>query len=212
MTKVKLCGMRSREDIFIVKDLSPDYIGFILSPGFKRSIDYTQFMHIISLLETSNIEKVGVFVNEKIDIIKKYIPFIDAIQLHGNEDESYMIRLRRFTDKKIIKAFKIKTFDDIQAANDSSADIVLLDSGTGTGKTFNHSMIKGINRPYLLAGGLSCENISEVIANFHPWGVDVSSGIETEGKKDLDKASKFMALIKETSINQSVFLQGKDNI
>ena len=145
-----------------------------------------------------SVQKVGVFVNEPIEnIMKYYEEMLDVIQLHGQEDDEYIKALRQQTSKPIIKAFKITSALDVQKAKESLADYVLLDSGTGTGKTFDHSLIGEIDRPYFLAGGLNADNVGEAIAALHPYAVDASSGLETAGKKDPDKMKAFTSAVRK---------------
>ena len=120
---------------------------------------------------------------------------------HGSEDEEYISRLRSLTDKPLIKAIKVQSKADIEAADESSADYVLLDSGAGTGMTFNWQLIKGIKRPYFLAGGLNPENVAEAVKALNPYAVDVSSGIETDGLKDEAKMADFVSIVRKESDN-----------
>ena len=120
---------------------------------------------------------------------------IDIAQLHGHEDEEYIARLRSLADGAcVIKAFVIKSKEDLEKAKQSSADYLLLDSGKGTGQTFNWELIAeaGFDKPYFLAGGLGPENVADAVKKLKPYAVDVSSGIETDGLKDPEKMSKFM--------------------
>lgn len=191
--KIKFCGMRRPEDIAAVNELKPDFTGFILAKGFKRTITYKEAEDLGRALDPE-IKKVGVFVNDDVetvaDIVNKGI--IDMPQLHGDEDEEYIAKLRTLCDAQIIKVFKIRTEEDVSKAAASSADHILLDAGTGEGKTFEWQLIKELKRPYILAGGLDADNIAEAVKALHPWGVDVSSGIETNGYKDLEKMRRFM--------------------
>lgn len=197
MTRVKLCGLRSEADVRTVLELRPDYAGFILSGGFRRSIDYDMFITLSAMLRDSDIKHVGVFVNEPLDsLVGIFSENIDVIQLHGSESEQYISALRKHTDKPIIKAFTVKSAADIEAARVSSADYVLLDSGTGTGSTFDHSLIKDIGRPFFLAGGLTSENVGEAITRFEPFAVDVSSSLETDGIKDKAKMTAFVKAVR----------------
>ena len=159
-TKIKLCGMMNPLDVVTAMELKADYVGFILSEGFRRTIGPETFGELVRYLTESAVQKVGVFVNEPVEnIMECYAEKLDLIQLHGNEDAQYIRNLRKYTDKPIIKAFKISSAEDIQKAKECPADYVLLDSGTGTGKLFDHSLIAGIDRPYFLAGGLNVENV-----------------------------------------------------
>ena len=199
MTKVKFCGIKRIEDIEICNELHPDYVGFVFYVKSKRYVDQIDAKSLKEKLD-KRIMTVGVFVNENIDTIAKIAndKTIDLIQLHGDEDKEYIKHLRDKTKVPIIKAFKISSENDIIEANKSVADYVLLDSGAGTGVTFNWELIKGINRDYFLAGGLDADNVGMAIKMLNPFAVDVSSGIETDGVKDKSKMELF---IKQKEIN-----------
>ena len=199
MTKVKLCGMMSPEDVKNASALSPAYIGVILSSGFKRSVNPGELPEFRKNLG-EGIPLVGVFVDEPLEVIKNIADngLIDVIQLHGKESDDDVKRIKTETKKQVIKAFKITSKEDINKAEESSADFVLLDAGTGTGESFDWDLITGIKREYILAGGLDPYNVSEAIKLLHPYGVDVSSGIETDGHKDKYKMKEFVkAVIKK---------------
>lgn len=195
MTKIKFCGLTRTCDIEAVNELKPDYIGFVFWQKSKRYITRSKAKELKAML-SKDIKAVGVFVDEDISQVAELLKtgIIDIAQLHGSEDEAYIKELRNLTGKKIIKAFKITSEDDISKANESSADYVLLDAGMGDGKTFDWNIINNIHRPYFLAGGLDCNNVSEAISKLAPFAVDVSSGIETEGLKDPIKMREFMLI------------------
>ena len=189
--------MMSSKDVIAARDLGADYVGFVLTDGFRRSVGLGTFCELQSYLIGTNVKKVGVFVDEPIEgIIKYYAEMLDLIQLHGKEDDTYIRTLRAQTGKPIIKAFTVKSEDDIALAQQSSADYVLLDSGTGTGKTFDHSLIKDIDRPFFLAGGLTAQNVSEAIEALHPFAVDASSSLEVKGRKDKNKMTEFVNAVR----------------
>lgn len=198
MTKVKLCGLRRACDIEYVNVLAPEYIGFIFAEKSKRYVTPDTAESLRKQLN-KDIIPVGVFVNEKIENIVDLLHrnIIEAVQLHGTEDEAYIQALRRQTDSTIIQAFRIKNRADIETANRSSADYVLLDSGGGTGETFDWSLIQEIKRPYFLAGGLTPANVKTAIEKLHPFGVDASSSLETEGYKDKEKMTAFVKAVRE---------------
>ena len=124
---------------------------------------------------------------------------ISVVQLHGHEDEAYIKRLRALTDRPIIQVFRIESESDIEKARNSSADLVTLDSGIGgTGTAFDWSLIRDFGRPFVLAGGLTAENVREAILRLRPYGVDVSSGIERDGVKDREKAESFIRAVRVT--------------
>ena len=195
MTKIKFCGLKRIEDIKYANDLKPDFIGFVFAPKSKRFVDADTARELKNLLDTK-IKAVGVFVDEDINVVTKLLKdgIIDIAQLHGSEDEEYIKSLRAICDKPIIKAFTIVSKDDIKKANESTADYILLDSGKGSGETFDWELIKEVNRPYFLAGGLTLDNVENAVKTLHPFVVDVSSGIETDGFKDFDKMCRFAQL------------------
>ena len=195
MTKIKFCGLKRIEDIKYANDLKPDFIGFVFAPKSKRFVDADTARELKNLLDTK-IKAVGVFVDEDINVVTKLLKdgIIDIAQLHGSEDEEYIKSLRAICDKPIIKAFTIVSKDDIKKANESTADYILLDSGKGSGETFDWDLIKEVNRPYFLAGGLTLDNVENAVKTLHPFVVDVSSGIETDGFKDFDKMRRFAQL------------------
>ena len=191
--KIKFCGMKTISDIEAANALHPDYIGFVLTEGFKRTISAETAKELKAAL-AADIKAVGVFVDEDIETVAAFVNngTIDIAQLHGKEDEEYIRKLRFLMDAEIIKAFRIKSEDDVKAAVVSSADHILLDAGTGEGRTFEWELIKDIDRPYILAGGLNPENIGLAVETLHPYGVDVSSGIETASHKDIAKMEAFL--------------------
>lgn len=197
MTKIKLCGLSRPGDVETANDLQPEYVGFVFVPKSKRFVPPEQAAELRKLL-LPGIQAVGVFVNQPAEMVAKLLneQTIDIAQLHGSEDESYIAQLRRLTRKPIIHAFRIADTKDIPAAEASSADYVLLDSGAGTGTVFDWNLIGRIQRPYFLAGGLNPGNVGDAIRKLHPFAVDVSSGIETEGRKDPEKMAAFVAAVR----------------
>ena len=199
MTKIKLCGLTRPCDIAWVNELRPDYIGFVFAKKSKRYAAPELAAQLKALLNPE-IQAVGVFVNEDVDMVAELLRagIIDVAQLHGKEDESYIAALRAKTDKPIFKAFRIDSEADVAKANASSADFVLLDSGNGgTGTVFDWQLLQGIARPYFLAGGLHPGNIGEAVKALKPFGVDVSSGIETDGLKDQAKMAQFVQAVRK---------------
>ena len=196
---IKFCGIRRLEDVRAVNKTLPDLAGFILVKGRKRYISSEKVRELRRELDPS-IKVVGVFVDEDIEEVKRLLTegIIDIAQLHGNESGEYIRELKASTEAAVIKAIGIRNADDIRKAEDSPADLVIVDSpGGGTGNTFDWDLLQKIKRPYILAGGINSENIEEAIERLHPYGVDISSGIETDGFKDENKMTAFMALIKK---------------
>lgn len=198
MTKIKFCGLSRCCDIEAANELKVEYIGFVFALKSKRYITPSKAEELKRLLD-ADIQAVGVFVNEEPEVVADLLErgIIDIAQLHGDEDETYIAQLRQLTDKKIIKAFRIKAADDIAAAERSSADYILLDSGAGTGEVFDWTLLHHISRPYFLAGGLSPDNAGQASAVLRPYAVDVSSGIETDGRKDKTKMTAFAAAVRK---------------
>ena len=198
MSKIKLCGLSRKCDIEWANALKPEYIGFVFWSKSKRNVPPEKAKELKGLL-SPDVKAVGVFVDEPIENVAELLNdnIIDIAQLHGGEDEEYIKKLRTLSDKPIIKAFLLKNESDAERAEKSTADYILVDSGTGTGKSFDWELLKNISRPYFLAGGLCCENISQAITALDPYAVDVSSGIETNGCKDKNKMAAFVAAVRK---------------
>ncbi len=193
MTKIKLCGLTRISDVEYANALKPEYVGFVFAPKSRRYVSRVRAAALKEKLEP-DILAVGVFVNESLEVVAELLvrDIIDIAQLHGDEDEEYIAQLRKITDRPVIKAFRIRNEQDVLAAEDSSADYVLLDAGAGCGKSFDWKLIENVSRPYFLAGGLRADNVEEAVGHLHPYAVDVSSGIETEGYKDREKMAAFV--------------------
>ncbi len=196
MTKIKMCGLSRPCDIEYANEVKPEYVGFVFAEKSKRYVSPEKAFELRKILD-DKIIAVGVFVNAEPEFIAGLVKnkIIDMIQLHGSEDDSYIKNLRQLVDVPIIKAFVIKNPSDIQKAEQSTADYILLDSGLGSGKTFDHSLIN-INRPYFLAGGLAPENVGDIVGRLEPYAVDASSSLETDGYKDINKMRAFADAIR----------------
>lgn len=200
MTKIKLCGLTRVCDMKAANICRPEYVGFVFVKKSRRYLTEEEAVRLKEQL-LPNIAAVGVFVDEDPKIIAGMLKrgVIDMAQLHGNEEEKEIEKLQRITGKSIIKAFSVKSEKDIQKAMVSPADYVLLDSGNGgTGIPFDWKLLKNLTRPYFIAGGLGLGNIKEVIRRFHPYGVDISSGIESGGRKDPEKMETLVRMVRET--------------
>lgn len=197
MTKIKICGLKSEQDIAYANELRPDYVGFVFLKGRTRYITPTQAAHFRKLL-LPQIPAVGVFVNEPVENVISLLQsgVIQIAQLHGHERPDYFETLRNCCDQPVIKAFIIKTADDMKEALTYPSDYLLLDNGLGTGNVFDWSLIQDIHRPFFLAGGLSAENVAEAISSVRPYAVDVSSGVETNGRKDYEKMRAFIHTVR----------------
>ncbi len=190
--KVKMCGLRRSIDIEYANKLLPDYIGYVFAPKSKRYVSPEQAAELTANLD-KRIVPVGVFVDEPIDNVIRLVKSgtIKIAQLHGNENEGYIAQLHR-DNITVIKAFIIKGAEDAEQAEKSPADHILLDSGMGSGKPFDYALLKNMKRPYFLAGGLDRESASDAVEILHPYALDVSTGIETDGFKDFGKMKEFM--------------------
>ena len=198
MTKIKLCGLKRPQDIQAANELLPAYIGFVFAPKSRRYVHPDRAEELRRMLNPGIIP-VGVFVNETPETVAALLDrgIIDIAQLHGKEDAAYIRRLRQLTKKPLIQAFRVDTPAEVAAAQASPADYVLLDSGAGgTGTCFDWSLLQDIQRPYFLAGGLTPENVGGAVATLHPYAVDVSSGIETDGAKDKEKMTQFVRAVR----------------
>ena len=197
MTKIKFCGLKRPCDIAAANRLRPTYAGFVFAKKSSRYLTY-ETAEILRRQLSKEIQTVGVFVNAAPEEIAAAFDrgIIDLAQLHGNEDEAYIRRLRAWKNRPLIKAFQIDTMEDIRAAEQCIADFVLLDhGGGGTGARFDWNLLEKMQRPYFLAGGLDAASAAEAVRRYHPYAVDVSSGIETEGFKDPGKMEAFLKAV-----------------
>ena len=209
MVKLKICGMRRPEDIEMANRYEPDYIGFVFAES-PRKVSYEQAKELSALLN-EDIVPVGVFVNEHMNIIVDLFKdgIIEIAQLHGDEDEKYIRNLKdksiEETGKQIpvINAIEIKEGadydDELLKWRDSVSDYFVLDSGKGSGKTFDWSLIDKESEFFMnsifLAGGLNSENLALAIEEFNPFAVDLSSSVETDGFKDEEKIEEIIEIM-----------------
>ena len=186
-TKIKICGLTRLCDIKAVNEYKPNYIGFVFAES-KRRVTPEQAAALRERLN-HGIIPVGVFVNEEpqiiLDLVQKKT--IEMIQLHGDESEEYISKIKSLTGKPVIKA-----------GYSEAADYLLFDSPEpGSGKTFNWDTIGKVKKPFFLAGGLNIENVAEAILTLNPFAVDVSSGVETNGIKDPEKIKEFIRRVRD---------------
>lgn len=199
MVKIKICGIKRLEDISLVNKYKPDYIGFVFADS-KRKVSYDLAYELKQNLD-SDIISVGVFVDSPIEEIVKLFDdgVIEIAQLHGDEDEKYIKSLKDNTNDKlkIIKAIEMSYKTDLLKYDDFPADYLLLDSGKGSGKTFDWGLIRNdLKKEFFLAGGLNSENVKELIMKFNPYAIDLSSSLEVDGYKDENKIKDIMEVIK----------------
>ncbi len=200
MVKVKICGLQTQADIEAANLSQPDYIGFIFVKQSKRYILPDHANRLRQLLNQP-IQAVGIFVNEEhariVDIAQAGT--IDLVQLHGDEDDNYIHTLKKALEIPVIKAVSVGKKVE---ASSQSADYLLFDTETvergGSGQAFDWGLISEFNKqPFFLAGGLNTENIQAALAVVQPFALDVSSGVETDGKKDPQKMRDFVEKVRE---------------
>lgn len=202
---IKLCGMRRAEDISYANEFLPDHIGFILSPGFRRTVDIDFAAELVKKLD-SRIKKVGVFVDEDPENVKKAADMLglDIIQLHGSEDREYIKSLN--INIPLWKAVRVRTAEDIYRAEELGCDHLLLDSFVqgsvgGSGVKGDWELIKStkISLPFFLAGGINADNLSDALSVSE--NVDISGGTETDGVKDREKIKRIMEIYRKEDHN-----------
>lgn len=201
--KIKMCGLRRPDDIIYANECLPDYIGFVFAES-RRKVSGEEAKNLGAQLDPF-IKKVGVFVNEPVRslIAISEQAGLDIIQLHGDEGEDYIKEVKHETGKELWKAVRVRTVKDIQEAQRLPADKLLLDSFSedsygGTGKVMDFAVLDqaDIRKPYFIAGGLTVENLPEILKKAEPYGIDISSGIETEGVKDREKMLKVIQCVR----------------
>lgn len=215
--KVKMCGISKVETIPAVVEAKPDYMGLVFAPS-KRQVTVDQAKILVEELhrgyakkygsdtehdKNGTIKTVGVFVNETVDNLVTIAneANLDAVQLHGDEDEAFIQSLKERTNVEVWKAIQIRTAADTEKWIDSSADMLLFDAyhkdeRGGTGEVFDWSSLDAFERPFMLAGGIDSTNVARAIRTVRPYGIDISSGIETNGVKDDEKITAFTKIVK----------------
>lgn len=199
--KVKICGLYRMEDVEYVNESQPDYVGFIIDfPKSHRNVSIQQVSQLTEKLNRQ-IQSVGVFVNQEVEVLVEASQYLDVLQLHGDESNAYIEQLRiRLPEKEIWKAFKIRNVRDLEQVADSIADKIVLDNGYGTGEVFDWSLLEHlahVDRPFILAGGLELQNIEEAVERFYPFALDISSGVEVNRCKDREKIRAVVTRVRE---------------
>lgn len=208
--KVKMCGISKVETIPAIVDAKPDYMGLVFAPS-KRQVTVEQAKILIEELhkqcinhyDIKVVKTVGVFVNETLDNLVRIADTanLDAVQLHGDEDEAFIQSLKERTNVEVWKAIQIRTAADTEKWIDSSAEMLLFDAyhkdeRGGTGEVFDWSSLDAFERPFMLAGGIDSTNVARAIRTVRPYGIDISSGIETNGMKNDKKITAFTKIVK----------------
>ena len=215
MPKVKMCGISKVETIPAIIDAKPDYMGLVFAPS-KRQVTVEQAKILVEELHkqyavrynSETIKTVGVFVNETIENLLKIAEEVklDVIQLHGDEDESFIQILKEQSNVEVWKAVQVRSAADAEKWIDSSADMLLFDAyhkdeRGGTGEVFDWSSLDEFERPFMLAGGIDSTNVARAIRTVRPYGLDISSGIETEGVKDDEKMKAFTNIVRIVALS-----------
>ena len=197
---VMLSGMHDSQDITFVNEVKPDLCGFQVNwPSSYRSVGRDFLSRLISRLNQS-IPAVGVFYDQPLGYVSELADdILDAVQLQGTEDNSYINTLRYLVDVPIIQAICMHGPEDVERANQSSADPLLLCDGWGVGRTFDWSLAERVQRPFILSGGINPANVGNAVSRLHPWGVDVNSYLETDGHKDLTKMRTMVETVRSLS-------------
>ena len=201
MSKIKICGLRTLEDVHYTNQVQPDYAGFIFVPGRRRCITPQTARELRSQL-SPEIASVGVFWDAPLEELLSLAGqnLFTVIQLHGNEDAAYIQALKASCPFPVVKAFSIRSAADVEQALGSPADYLLFDNGKGgTGQSFDWSLLGPVGKPFFLAGGLNASNVADAITHLSPYAVDTSSGVETDGKKDLLKMQAFVQAVRSLS-------------
>ena len=221
--KVKMCGISKVETIPAVVDAKPDYMGLVFTPS-KRQVTVDQAKTLVeelhkqyanrynrdaeqysnqTLIHQESIKTVGVFVNETVESLLKIAKEVklDVIQLHGDEVESFIQTLKEQSNVEVWKAVQVRSAADAEVWIDSSADMLLFDTyhkdeRGGTGEVFDWASLDEFERPFMLAGGINSTNVARAIRTVRPYGIDISSGIETEGVKDDEKIKAFTNIVR----------------
>ena len=229
--KVKMCGISNVETIPAIVDAKPDYMGLVFAPskrqvtveqaktlveelykqnvvGNNSEVEQTEPVTSLDTASSETIKTVGVFVNETVENLLKIAEEVklDVIQLHGDEDESFIQILKEQSNVEVWKAVQVRSAADAEKWIDSSADMLLFDAyhkdeRGGTGEVFDWSSLDEFDRPFMLAGGIDSTNVARAIRTVRPYGIDISSGIETEGVKDNEKIKAFTNIVRTIALS-----------
>lgn len=196
--RIKICGLSREEDIEYANQVMPDYIGFVFWEHSRRYVSHERAAMLRRSLK-SEIQAVGVFVDappeEIVSLLREGV--IDMAQLHGEETEEEIQYLQAVTGRPVMKAVKVRSRRDVEAWLDSSAEYLLFDSGMGSGIAFDWGLLADVPRDFFLAGGLRPENLKQAVETVRPYAVDLSSGVETGGFKDLGKMRRAVTAVRK---------------
>ncbi len=229
--KVKMCGISNVETIPAIVEANPDYMGLVFAPskrqvtveqaktlveelykqnvvGNNSEVEQTEPVTSLDTASSETIKTVGVFVNETVENLLKIAEEVklDVIQLHGDEDESFIQILKEQSNVEVWKAVQVRSAADAEQWIDSSADMLLFDAyhkdeRGGTGEVFDWSSLDEFERPFMLAGGIDSTNVARATRTVRPYGLDISSGIETNGVKDNEKMKAFTNIVRTIALS-----------
>lgn len=229
--KIKMCGISKVETIPAIVDAKPDYMGLVFAPSkrqvtveqaktlveelhkqyavrYNSEAEQTEPVTILDTASSETIKTVGVFVNETVENLLKIAEEVklDVIQLHGDEDESFIQILKEQSNVEVWKAVQVRSAADAEKWIDSSADMLLFDAyhkdeRGGTGEVFDWSSLDEFERPFMLAGGIDSTNVARAIRTVRPYGLDISSGIETNSVKDDEKMKAFTNIVRTVALS-----------
>ena len=197
MLKVKICGIKTLEAAVAADQAGADLIGFIF---YRKSSRFVNPFKAAEIAKSIKCKKVGVFVDESPGIVNGVIRLVglDYVQLHGNEDAKFAAKIRHVP---IIKAWRYNDELDMREVNKYPSDLILFDIFDkdrvgGTGKTFDWHKAsletRKLTKPFFIAGGISKQNVQEVVKIFRPYGIDLSGSLEIRGAKSISKIHDFM--------------------
>ena len=202
LTKIKICGIKTMADVLAMNEVKPDYAGFVFAQSSRRISE--ELASELQQQLAPGIVPVGVFVNEDREKILRLCKrkIIEIIQLHGEEDNEYIAFLKNRVQNPVIKAARVRSVEDIHRAGTLKSEYLLLDAYHegeygGSGVKFDWSLIPAIEKPFFLAGGINSSNVLDAIQRYQPYGIDVSTGVETEGSKDPVKLRRLAQLIRD---------------
>ncbi len=199
-TKIKLCGLFRECDIDRANEVRPDYVGFVFAKS-TRQVTREQASAYRQRLRP-DIPAVGVFVNASPGQVTGLLAdgIIQLAQLHGDETEEEIRAIQEASGRPVIKAVKVRERRDVERWLSSRADYLLFDSGAGSGRQFDWSLLERVERAYFLAGGLEPETIPQAVRMLRPYAVDLSSGVETDGVKDGEKMRRAVEAVRGARI------------
>ena len=202
ITRIKICGLKTTRDVLAVNEVKPDYAGFVFAPSHRQISE--ELAAELKKELAPDIISVGVFVNEDKEKLLRLCDrkIIDMIQLHGDEDEEYIAAIKSRVKIPVIKAVRVRSTEDIHQAEAMDSEYLLLDAYHekeygGSGVRFDWSVIPNIKKNFFLAGGINTTNVLEAIRRYQPYGIDVSTGVETGGSKDPVKLRQLVRLIRD---------------